>query len=95
MLFYYCWDRVENCCFFVCVNSNRYLIVCNMYFRHTSSNSADQLRSLGPKSDYDKNQKTEVSMFSFYVDSWYAALNRGVRTNLAKSQSLECASRVC
>ena len=57
----------------------------------TSSNSADQLRSLGPKSDYDKDQKTEVSMFSFYVDSWYAALNRGVRTNLAKSQSLECA----
>ena len=33
-------------------------------FAGTSSNSADQLRSLGPKSDYDKDQKTEVSMFS-------------------------------
>ena len=31
----------------------------------TSSNSADQLRSLGPKDDYDKDQKTEVAMFSF------------------------------
>ena len=27
----------------------------------------------------------------FNVDSWYPALNRGARTNLAKSQSLECA----
>ena len=61
-------------------------------FSLTSSNSADQLRSLGPKSDYDKDQKTEVvNVLIFYVDSWYAALNRRVRTNLAKSQSLECA----
>ena len=36
----------------------------------TSCNSTDQLRGLGPKSDYDKDQKTEVAMFSFfYVDS--------------------------
>ena len=35
-----------------------------------SANSTDQLRGLGPKSDYDKDQKTEVAMFSFfYVDS--------------------------
>ena len=31
----------------------------------TSSDTAGQLRSLGPKSDYDKDQKTEVAMFSF------------------------------
>ena len=30
-----------------------------------SSNSADQLRSQGPKSDYDKDQKTSVNVLIF------------------------------
>ena len=41
------------------------------WFSVTSSNSADQLRSLGPKTDYDKDQKTEVASHQFY-SSWRA-----------------------
>ena len=57
-------------------------------FLKTSSNSADQLRSLGPKSDYDKDQKTEVSMFSVFMLTHDTLRSTGECAQISQSRNL-------
>ena len=55
----------------------------------TSSNSADQLWSLGPNSDYDKDQKTEAAMFSFFMLTHDTLRSTGECAQISQSRNLQ------